>query len=268
MRELTSGEWKQVTEWQPYNFTIELGETAAYLYNENQELLAAGRFENTMKDFDMTPFVTSALQKLTKRDLSEQYKAKRQIKAKLWDIYGVTIVESDPVANREKVKFRATPQPNKLGLYYAQIKKKKQMQFINDDVGELLVDLFFTLECYLGREEIPKTLSQYWFQDFMLYGNRRYPEATIRQQTEPKYFNYGYETILGFLNEEKVSHVLLYDLLQSTKEDKYYIMDILLRDPHFEIDENGFVVYYPLIVDKAKKLFDYKGEKHDRKFVG
>lgn len=270
MRMLTKDEWKQATSWHPYRFAVKLGDKTAFLYSLTKkksmwqkkvpgDVLSAGLFNSETQAFDMSHFIISTLLTLTKRDLSKDYAVKRKVKEQLWSIYGVPFIDSEAIDYKRYVEFVATPKPNRLGFYYAQIANNNKLRFMNDDVAELLLDVLFTIECYLGREELPKTFSQYWFQDFQLYGDRRYPDNISRNHTKPIYYNYGYEQIMHFFNSEKISHTVLYDMLQEIKEDKYYIMEILLNDEHFVFTDEGLLVYYPLVTGKAEKIFARKG---------
>ncbi len=253
-RPLTVSEYKKAANWEVSSFVVESGNDVLYLYNEDRRLLAAGSYMNTYNDFDITPFANTTLKLLTKRDLAEKYKKKREIKKHLWQIYGVNIVEGKPVRVKKNCTIELARGPNKLGFYYASIKNAK-IFFINDNVDELLIDLFFTLECYIGREDIPKTFSSYWFDDFRSYSNRRNPETSSRLFVESSYFNYGFDLLMKFFNEEKISHKIAYDLFKRINDNKYYIMEVILKDDHFSIDENNFIVYYPITEGVFKKSF-------------
>lgn len=249
MKALAIKEFQQVVQLDILEFLVQLNDDCIYLYDQEGNLVSGSGYQRLMRDFDISDFVISTIYTLSGEDISEQYKKKRKIKEKIWEVLGAYITDKKQKKYRKEINIRFTPNPNGLGIYYAQIDKHKDLTFMNDNKVELLIDLFFSLECYIAKEELPKTLSQYWCFDFNLYKNRSIPDISCRQRVEPNYHNHIYERVLLRFNKDKISHVLVYDLLKRLGENKYYVMELILNDPHFDIDENNFAVYYP-VADK------------------
>ncbi len=264
-RNLSFFEWKEGWRWQPRTFNVKIGEKVAYLYNQEGKLLTASPYTCKFDELNMTQFGINCIQKLTNLPLdkvTQTYTEKHKIKEELWNIYRVPIEDEQFkgirhrwIQIRDSVTILATPRPNALGFYYAEIESrinKDRLKLINDNVFELFIDFFFTLECFIGREQLPLTFSQAWYHDYKIYGNRRYSESTARYNVRQAYDNYIFDKIVDtFKMQDKTTFIHIITLFKKLRgENKYYIMETLLNDPHFEINDNDYVVYYPIIFKK------------------
>ena len=265
VRNLTHYEWKYAWRWSPRDYKVQLGDNVAYLYNEDGKLISSYPYILKMDQLNMKVFALQAIQAMTRlpyEKVKEKYEKVYETKQKLWEIYRIPVdvpkrLTSRWITVRKRAYFTATPQPNQLGFYYAEIGTRfnNHLKFINDNVFELLCDLFFVLECYIGHEEIPFTFSQAWYMDYRVYGDRRFSESIARYNIKQSYMNYIIDRLADTLyrkkGEPKATYMHILDLIRKMgSENKYYIMDTILHDPHFELNEDDFVVYYPLPIVK------------------
>jgi len=261
VRNLTLLEWKYAWRWEPRTYTIKLGDKVAYLYNDDGKLLTSYPYVLKGDNLDMEEFAVHSIKRFTKLPLDmirEKYKPLYKSKKKLWEIFRVPIdvpkrFTSSWIRVRKNITFKATPKPNQLGFYYAEIDVKigkENLMLINDNVLELLRDLFFLMECYIGHEELPYTFSQAWYMNYKIYGDRRYGDSVARYNIEQVYYNYIFDKIVEVFGQDKedakASGIHIMELFRKLKENKYYMMELILNDPHFEITEDDFVCYYPI----------------------
>jgi hypothetical protein len=259
---LTRTEWKRASGFGLRKFVIKTGENTVYLYNQEGKLLSAAPFLCNINNINMKKFTLQAISALTKKKIEsfkEVYEKLYKVKTVLWELYRIPISNKeffDEYAKhfivRRKTRFKMSVRPNSLGLFFAEIQVptgKTQMRFMNDNPLELLFHLFFTLECFIGKEELPYTLSQSWYRDYQIYADRSVLDATARHNVEQAYSNYIYEQILKtFRTTEKVTYLPMMEFLRKiSDENKYYVMQTILEDPHFRIDENEFLIYTPVL---------------------
>ncbi len=256
-------EYKKAWEWDLRRFTVRVRENTMLLYNENNNLITGDSYTCKFDEFNAKSFGIQCIHKLTKEEfkkVKELYERKYASRDKLWEFYRLPITNEkfykkfnfSLIHLRKKAVFRASVTPNALGYYYAEIISsinKKQLRFINDNALDLLLDLFFCLECFIGREEIPFTFSQAWYNDFDAYGNRRYPESIAKYNVAQSYNNIILDRIIkAYNNTTKTSFIHAHDLLHRLgQENKYYILDCILNNKHFSIDENEYIIYTPTI---------------------
>jgi len=264
-RYLKHSEWKEAWKWSPRTFNVKLGDKIANLYNVDDKLLTSSPFTLRLDELNMKEFAVQSIHKLTNhpiKDIRKEYSKLYRTKEKLWEVYRIPVELPEKkftwIRVRKKASFNATPRPNKLGFYYAEINTPMNVKFrmLNDNVVNLLYDLFFVLECFIGHEEIPYTFSQGWYMDYKIYGDRRYSESIARYNVEQSYYNYIFERIKEVFmqttkKKDKATFLHIIDLFRKlSDENKYYIMQTIIDDDHFEITEDEYVVYYPLPIAK------------------
>ena len=262
VRNLSHLEHKYAWKWQLREFNIIIGNKVMYLYNNENKLLTASPFTCQFDELNSRQFAIKAIQKLTTKSMEEvtnKYDKLYKVKEELWNIYRIPITDESFyklrmrwIRLRKKVTFLASVIPNPLGYYFAEIKssfQKENYRFLNDNSFDLLLDLFFALECFIGREEIPFTFSQAWYEDYKGYSDRRYPEAVARYNVEQTFDNYIFDKIINiFPSKTKTSFLHIHRLFrQLGNENKYYVMNTLLNNDHFRKDENDYVIYTPTL---------------------
>lgn len=259
-------EWKEAWRWDKRSYEVKLSDNVARLFNKEGKLLSLSPYILKQDQLNMKQFGIQCIHSLTNKPIEEikpVYEELYATKQKLWEIYRIPVDLKDEkkfrwIRVRKKATFEATPKPNKMGFYYAEINSliNGNLKMINDDVLELLRDLFFVLECYIGHEEIPFTFSQAWYMDYKIYGDRRYSETIARYNVEQSYYNYIFERVADvfrkYRTEDKASFLHVMELMRKlASENKYYIMNLILNDDHFEIEEDEYVIYYPLPLAKV-----------------
>jgi hypothetical protein len=258
VRILTPFEYKETWRWSIREYKVVVSDNSAYLYNQDEKLLTASPYICTFDELNMTEFQAQCIYNLTnlnfgaiKQKVDEKYNIKREI----WKLYHVPIENPEFykkhfnwISIRPKVKIQIAVQPNWNGLYFAQIAGKKNLNFLNNNPLDICLDFFTCLESYIGKEEIPYTLSQAWFTDWKIYGNRKFPHAVSRYNVEQSYNEYPFKELTkAFHFSERTVFMDAIKLFQRLrKENKYYLMQTILNDKHFEINEDGFIVYYPV----------------------
>jgi len=265
-RLLTPFEYKEAWRWYVRKFKVTLTDTSAYLYNQDDKLLTASPYLLKFDNLDMTEFQVQCVNALTsplkisfsdiKREVAKRYK----IKYELWKLYHVPIENPDfykkflqLIKTRSEVNLLISTQPNWNGMFYAEITKagwtvkKHPIQFLNNNPLELCLDLFTCVESYVGRDEMPYTLSQAWYIDYRIYGDRKFPNAIARHNVEQSYYEYPFKELRRiFRDSDRTVYKDALTVFQRLgKENKYYIMQTIISDKHFEINEDGFLVYYP-----------------------
>jgi len=253
-------EFKDAWKWKLREYKVVVGEEIAYLYNQEGKLLTATNFICKFDRLDMRKFWIQCIHKLTQLEpeiIKRKIDKKFEIKDRLVKIYSIAITNEDFfkkrfrwIRLRNQVSILLSPKSNDFppGYYYAELKKARNMdfKFINTDPVDLLVDFFFSLECYIGKEESVHTLSQAWHDDFWLYGDRKYPETISKYNVEQTYEEYAtLQMIQVFNDSQRTTFMEVLEFFRKVGENKSYIMEILLKDPHFKIDENEYVIYTP-----------------------
>lgn len=260
---LSQAEYSDMWRWYPNKYKIKVGNDVAYLYDSNDELITCREYKCGFDKLDMSEFWIRCIHELTNLEITKVRKLfmkRYKTKESLHDIYSV------PVSNkfydrwfrviklRKEVNFILTLTPNNYppGYYYAEFERKgvlKDIKLINDNPIELLNDLFFCIECYIGKEVIPHTLSQSWYTDYNRLSDRRYRSTMARynvQQAHDEYMRLKLEEV--FNKTTKATHKEIFELLaQLQSENPYYIFDTIINDPHFSLEDNSFVIYTPII---------------------
>jgi len=261
-RKLSQIEHKKGWKWSTRDYRIEVGEKVAYLYNQEGKLLTACNYSCVLDDLNMFDFTANCIYILTQRDINKikiEYQRKYRVKQELWKIYRIPVEISIPhrrisrwIRIRKEVNIKLTIKPNALGYYYAEITTvfpAPTIKLINNNIFELLYDLFFAIECYVGKENMPHTFSQSWYDDYDVYNDRHYPDSVARYNVEQAHYEYAFKELMKvFKDSTKTTFIHIIQLFRKlNKENKYYIMDTIINDPHFRIDENEYVIYEPTI---------------------
>jgi len=275
-QKISSDEWNEKIDWPQWmKFHISFQELQisekkeenidiVKLYNDFNSLPLTHTYKRFDNDFDMSEFCCKALQYLnrkstieTQKELKILYLQKHRIRKKLWKIFGNS-TSTKKRTNNHKFTLELSIGKNGLGLYKGYIHYRsllfshKKIGFINDNLAEFLVDIFYTIECLSSSEEYnkspyPKTFSSYWLIDFDIFCNRHNPEGSLRTHVESEYYNQAYDRLSRMFHPDKISDCYIHDLLYHAKEDPYYIMEVLLKDPdHFSFDESNNVIHNPL----------------------
>lgn len=262
VRILSHSEYKEAWRWETKNFTVKVGDSVAYLYNQRGELLQCSNFFCDFDKLDMSQFWVQCIYILTKIPVEQirvAFEKRHKVKEKLWDLYSVPIdtkkyrrKRMQWVKIRNEAKFCISMKPNDYppGYFYGEIYRAKGIhstKLMSDNVLELLCDLFLTMECHIGKEEIPETMSACWFNEWDIYGDRRFREVVSRYNIEQSYIEYMIMKINEvFNNTTRATFIDALELFRRlNSENKYYIMEILLSDHHYSIDENGYIIYQP-----------------------
>lgn len=262
VRNLSHLEHRYAWKWQLRPFHIKVGNRVICLYNNERKLLTASPYTCQFDELNTKQFAIKAIQKLTntsKDVVVEKYNHLYRVKEELWNIYRIPITDESFyklrmrwIKIRKNISFFASVSPNPLGYYFAEIKtqfQKEDYRLLNDNALDMLIDLFFVIECFIGREEVPFTFSQAWYEDYKQYSDRRYPEAVARYNVEQCFDNYILDKIIDvFPSKEKTSFLHIHKLFrQLNNENKYYVMNTLLNDAHFRKDENEYIIYTPTL---------------------
>jgi len=260
-------EYKETWKWYPRKFSITVADSSIYLYNQDQKLITASPYLCKFDELDTTEFQCQCVYSLTNLNfdtIKREVKKRHAIKRAIWNLYHVPIENPDFykkhfrwIKLRNTLKFELALQPNWNGIYFAQIfNKRKSIQFLNNNPLELCLDIFICIESIIGKEEVPYTFSQAWYKDWKIYGHRKFPHAIARYNIEQSYCEYPFKELIRiFKNSDRTIFKDAIQVFQRLrKENKYYIMQTIINDKHFQINEDGFIIYYPVRQEEMKLI--------------